>query len=73
MQKPGIEIRILARQIGVAASDVLRWCSAEGLGDSRSTIRTKISFGLAETIREHFAAQANPASHHPIGEEACAV
>ncbi|HUO08140.1 MAG TPA: hypothetical protein VM008_07570 [Phycisphaerae bacterium] len=73
MQKPGIEIRMLAKQIGVAAVEILRWCSAEGLGAAGSTVRTKISFGLAETIREHFATRLDGILPNDVGQEVCAV
>ena len=52
----GIRISQLAKELGVPSKDILEKLRAEELGDQAPNHQSSVSLGLAETIREWFAA-----------------
>src|SRR5262249_19264650 len=55
-KKSGIRINALAKELGIESKAILEKLRAEGLGDSAPNHMSTISLGLAESVREWFAA-----------------
>src|SRR3954468_10674434 len=51
----GIRVNELAKELGVESKAILAKLKSEGLGDAAPNHMSRISFGLAESVREWFA------------------
>src|SRR3954468_18046656 len=50
----GIRVNELAKELGVESKAILTKLKSEGLGDAAPNHMSRISFGLAESVREWF-------------------